>query len=125
MVMGIELVKNKKSNIIDGSKVTCIWTQSKKNSYEISKISNIENICDSLEEMSNSVDGVILERDDIENHLQMAKIFLKKKIQIFIDKLIVPDKKNLIKFKSISKNKLFMSCSSARYTDLIKKNEKI
>ena len=55
----------------------------------------------------------------------MAKISLKKKIPIFIDKLIVPDKKNLKKFKSISKNKLFMSCSSARYTDLIKKKEKI
>jgi len=117
--------KNKKSNIIDGAKITSIWTQSKKNSYQISKISNIKNICNSLEEMSNQVDGVILARDDIENHLKMTKIFLKKKIPIFIDKLIVPDKKSLKKFNLISKNKLFMSCSSARYTGLIKKTEKI
>ena len=40
--------KNKKSNIIDGAKITSIWTQSKKNSYQISKILNIKNICNSL-----------------------------------------------------------------------------
>ncbi len=111
--------RNKKSNIIKGAKVNYIWTQSKKNSYEISKISNIKNICNSLEEMSEKVDGVILARDDIENHLKMAKIFFNKNIPIFIDKLIVPDESSLKKFQKISKNRLFMSCSSARYTSEI------
>ena len=117
--------KNKKSNIIQGAKVNYIWTQSKINSYQISKITNIENICNSLEEMSKKVDAVILARDDIENHLEMAEIFLKKKIPIFIDKLIVPDRLSLKKFKKISKNRLYMSCSSARYTSEIKKISKI
>ena len=75
----------------------------KKNSYKIAKIANIDSICNSLEDMSNKVDAVILARDDIENHLEMAKIFLKKKIPIFIDKLIVPDVKSLKKFQKISK----------------------
>ena len=70
--------KNKKSNMIKGAKVNYIWTQSKKNSTEISKISKIKYICSSLEEMSNKVDAVILARDDIENHLRMAKNFLKR-----------------------------------------------
>ena len=113
--------KNKKSNIIQGSSVNYIWTQSKTNSYQISKISNIKNICNSLEEMSEKVDAVILARDDIENHLKMAEIFLIKKIPIFIDKLIVPDPISLKKFQKISKNKLYMSCSSARYTSQIQK----
>ena len=117
--------RNKKSNIIQGAKVNYIWTHSKKNSYEISKISNIKNICKSLEEMSRKVDAVILARDDIENHLEMAKIFLKKKIPIFIDKLIVPDQISLKKFEKISKKTLFMSCSSARYTSHIQKITKI
>ena len=43
--------RNKKSNIIKGAKVNYIWTQSKKNSYEISKMSNIKYICSSLSEM--------------------------------------------------------------------------
>ena len=117
--------KNKKSNIIQGAKVNYIWTQSKMNSYQISKITNIENICNSLEEMSEKVDAVILARDDIENHLEMAEIFLKKKIPIFIDKLIVPDQMSLKRFQKISKNKLYMSCSSARYTSQIQKISKI
>ena len=113
--------KNKKSNIISGAKVNYIWTQSKLNSYKISKIANIKNICSSLEEMSKKVDGVILARDDIKNHLSMSKIFLKKKIPIFIDKLIVSDPLSLKKFQKISKNSLYMSCSSARYTSHIQK----
>ena len=108
--------KNKKSNIIAGAKVNYIWTQSKTNSYKISKITNIKNICNSLEEMSTKVDAVILARDDIKNHLKMSKIFLEKKIPIFIDKLIVQDPSSLKKFQKISNNTLFMSCSSARYT---------
>ena len=120
-----EFHKNKKSNIIQGAKVNYIWTQSKINSYKISKISNIKNICNTLEEMSEKVDAVILARDDIKNHLRMAKIFLKKKIPIFIDKSIVPDQLSLKKFQQISKNTLYMSCSSARYTSQIQKISKI
>lgn len=117
--------KNKKTNIINGASVNYIWTQSKTNSYQISKISNIKHICNSLEEMSEKVDAVILARDDIENHLKMTEIFLKKKIPIFIDKLIVPDQSSLKRFQKISKNKLYMSCSSARYTSQIQKISKI
>ena len=67
--------KNQKRNIIKNAKVTSIWTQSKKNSYEISKIVKINHICKNLNEMSKKVDAVILARDDIENHLKMIKIF--------------------------------------------------
>ncbi|MDB9745859.1 hypothetical protein OAB02_05195, partial [Candidatus Pelagibacter sp.] len=77
------------------------------------------------EEMSEKVDAVILARDDIANHLEMAEIFLKKKIPIFIDKLIVQDRSSLKKFQKISKDRLYMSCSSARYTSEIKKVSKI
>ena len=35
----------------------------------------IDHICKNLTEMSKKVDAVILARDDIENHLRMAKIF--------------------------------------------------
>ena len=108
--------KNLKKNIINGAKVTHIWTQNKTLSKNISKICNIPNICKSLEDMSTKVDAVILARDDYKNHLKMAQIFLKKSIPIFIDKLIVGNLSEWEKFKKISKNKLYMSCSSARYT---------
>ena len=57
--------KNQKKNIINDAKVTSIWTQSKKNSYEISKMVKIDHICKNLTEMSKKVDAVILARDDI------------------------------------------------------------
>ncbi len=116
--------QNKTKNIINDAKVTSIWTQSKKNSYEIAKMVNINHICKDLNEMSEHVDAVILARDDINNHLKMIKIFFKKKIPIFIDKLIVPDKKSFNKFNSISKKNLYMSCSSSKYTDVLKKQKK-
>ena len=96
----------------------------KKISEEISKICKIPNICKSLEEMTTKVDAVILARDDYENHLKMIEIFMKKSIPIFIDKLIVGNIEEWKIFKNISKNKLYMSCSSARFTSHIKSSLK-
>ena len=76
--------KNKKSNIIQGAKSIIFGLNRKLTLYKISKITNIENICNSLEEMSKKVDAVILARDDIENHLEMAEIFLKKRYQYLL-----------------------------------------
>lgn len=108
--------KNLPKNIIKNAKVTHIWTQNKKLSEDISKICKIPNICKNLREMSKKVDAVILARDDYENHLKIARIFIEKSIPIFIDKLIVGNLKEWKVFQNISKNKLYMSCSSARYT---------
>ena len=116
--------KNLSKNIIQDARVTHIWTQKKKLSQEISKICKIPNICKSLEEMSSKVDAVILARDDYENHLHMIEIFMKKSIPIFIDKLIVGSLSEWKVFKKMSKNKLFMSCSSARYTHHLKISNK-
>ena len=81
--------RNLSENIIQGAKVTHIWTQNKRLSEKISKVCNIPNISKDLKEMSNEVDAVILARDDYNNHLKMIEVFIKKSIPIFIDKLIV------------------------------------
>ena len=108
--------RNLKKNIIKNAQVTHVWTQKKELSENISKICKIPNICKSLEEMSIKVDAVILARDDYSNHYKMIEIFMKKSIPIFIDKLIVGNLNEWKRFKKLSKNKLYMSCSSARYT---------
>lgn len=112
--------RNLPENIIQGAKVTHIWTQNKRLSENISKICNIPKISKNLEEMSNEVDAVILARDDYNNHIKMIEIFVRKSIPIFIDKLIVGNLKEWKKFKRISKNKLYMSGSSAKYTREVK-----
>ena len=114
--------KNKKYNIISGAKIYSIWTQDINISKKISKICNIEHISKSLKEMAELVDAVILARDDYQNHIQMAEVFVKKKIPIFIDKLICDDLNDFKEFKNKCKNFIFMSASSAGYTrDLEKK----
>lgn len=116
--------KNKKSNIISGAKVVTIWTQSELLSKKIAKICNIKHVSKSLNEMSKIVDAVILARDDYQNHMKMAKIFLRKKIPIFIDKLICDDLNEFKFFEKNSKKLLFMSASSAGFTREIEKLEK-
>ena len=97
--------KNLKKNIINGAKVTHIWTQDLSLSYKISKICKIPNICKTLNEMANNIDAAMPARDDIENHYSILKIFIQKSIPIFIDKLIVDNIKEWRKFKKISKTK--------------------
>ena len=107
---------NKKKNIIQNAKITTIWTQNVNLSKRISKICNIPHISENLEEMSKKVDGVILARDDPENHEKMSKVFIDKKIPIFIDKLITDDLAQYKKMERKLNKVLFMSCSSARFT---------
>jgi len=102
---------------ISDTQVTHIWTQDKSLSEHIAKASMIENVVDSMEEMIGSVGGVLLARDDPENHVAMAKPFLDADIPIFIDKPLAITSEDLAYFtKQNEKGKLFMSSSSMRYS---------
>ena len=102
---------------ISDTQVTHIWTQDKSLSEHIAKASMIENVVDSMEEMIGSVGGVLLARDDPENHVAMAKPFLDADIPIFIDKPLAITSEDLAYFtKQNEKGKLLMSSSSMRYS---------
>ncbi len=102
---------------INDAQVTHIWTQDKSLSEHIAKASMIENIVDSMEDMIGNVDGVLLARDDPENHVAMAKPFLDANVPIFIDKPLASSTNDLAYFaEQNEKGKLFMSSSSMRYS---------
>ena len=102
---------------INGAQVTHVWTQDKNLSEHIAKASIIENVVDSMEDMIGNVDGVLLARDDPENHVAMAKPFLDANVPIFIDKPLASSTKDLAYFaEQNKKGKLFMSSSSMRYS---------
>jgi len=102
---------------INGVQVTHVWTQDKNLSTHIAKASGVENVVDSMEDMIGEVDGVLLARDDPENHVAMAKPFLDANVPIFIDKPLAISKKDLTYFaKQNEKGKLLMSSSSMRYS---------
>ena len=73
---------------LDSAKVISIWTQDKENSEHIAKSTYINNVSKSLAEMNKSVDAVLLARDDAENHMDIARIFLLSGKPIYIDKPI-------------------------------------
>ncbi len=114
-----------KKNQIKKAQVTHIWTQDLNISKKIAKSSKIPFIVKNFEDLIGKVDGVIIARDDVDKHLFFAKPFLKKKIPVFIDKLLVSDFKQFNEFKKLAKSSLFMSGSAMRYNyQILKFNKK-
>lgn len=68
------------------AEVTHIWTQNFDESLRIARASRIRCVCKTSIEMIGVVDGVLLARDDAENHFEIAKPFIEAGMYIFIDK---------------------------------------
>lgn len=96
--------------------VTHIWTQDLQITNSVANASLIPNRCKKAEEMIGQIDAVLLARDDGENHLEMARPFLKAGIPIFIDKPLALSLQDANAMLHLQKSpwQLF-SCSSLRY----------
>lgn len=77
---------------ISGVTVSSVWTQDLQLSRHIAQASCIGHVSLSLDELKDRVDGVLLARDDSENHLDIAKSFLIAGKPIYIDKPIATSK---------------------------------
>lgn len=66
--------------------VTHVWTQERSMSEEIAAASRIPHVVDRYEDMIGQVDGILLARDDAENHPAMSEPFLRAGLPIYIDK---------------------------------------
>jgi predicted dehydrogenase len=99
------------------AKVTSIWTQDISQSKHIAKASFIENVCSSLNELEESVDAVLLARDDAENHLKFAKQFLIAGKPIYIDKPIALSMSALNELYQYQQyDGQIFTCSALRYS---------
>jgi len=98
------------------AKVTHIWSQDRKLSEHVSKASNIENVVDDYHELIGKVDGILLARDDPENHKRFATPFIEAELPIYIDKPIATDIEQLKYFKELERHpEQIFSCSALRY----------
>ncbi|GAH13670.1 unnamed protein product, partial [marine sediment metagenome] len=105
---------------IEDVQITHIWTQDKKISEDVAGAAKIEHIVDEMTDLIGEVDAVVLARDDGENHLKMARPFIEADIPLFIDKPLTDNAEDLVEFVRYYKaGKLFMSCSSMKYTENI------
>jgi hypothetical protein len=103
-------------NSIAGAKVTHLWTQDAELSRKVSRVSLIPNVVSHYEDLVGLVDGVILARDDPENHFAMARPFLEKGIPIFIDKQLTRSGDELRKLLGYcGPDYPLMACSAIRY----------
>ena len=101
---------------IPGVKVTHIWTQEKSVSKHIAMATKIPEIVDDYKQMLNQVDGILLARDDPENHYEMSKPFLEAGLPIYIDKPIANNIEILKKIYSHEKYEgQIFSCSALRF----------
>jgi hypothetical protein len=99
----------------DQVRITHVWTQKKSITNKLAKAAKIENIVLKLEDMISQVDGVIIARDDYQNHFKIASKFLEEGKYVFVDKPLSLNIHDLKYFSQYIKNGKLMSCSGMRY----------
>lgn len=115
--------RNFPTDSIKAAKVTHIWTQDLEVSHHISKSSKIKHVVSEMNEMIDHVDGVLLARDDPENHFAMSAPFLNAGLPIFIDKPLDVSLKGAKKILDAQQyDWQVFSCSSLRYASEFDKN---
>jgi len=102
--------------MLPGAKVTHIWTQDQVVSAHIARASLIPNVVTSLEAMLGEVDGILLARDDAENHFRFAQVFVRAGIPIYIDKPLALNRRAAHQLLDMTcyPGQVF-SCSALRY----------
>ena len=107
---------SKEIGMINEPRITHIWTQDYTKTDEIAKTTYIDKQCIHWNDMVDEVDGILLARDDSENHMKYAEIFLRAGIPIYIDKPIATSlskARELLNMQAY-KGQIF-TCSALRY----------
>lgn len=101
---------------IADARVTHVWTQDRPTSERIAAACRIEQVVVDPGEMLGQVDGVLLARDDAENHAELAGPFLDAGLPIYVDKPLATSvaAARALFSRQTSPNQLF-SCSALRY----------
>lgn len=103
---------------ISGARVTRVWTQDRAVSEHVAAAALIDRVVDDYREMIGDVDGVLLARDDAENHLEMCRDFLAAGLPVYVDKplaLSVDNAKRILALEQRA-GQVF-SCSALRYAE--------
>lgn len=102
---------------ISGAEVKTIWTQDRELSEKVAKAALIPKFVHKPTDMMGSIDGLLLARDDAENHLQYAEPFLKAGIPVYIDKPIALSLNDLDSLYALEQySGQIFTCSALRYS---------
>lgn len=101
---------------IEGARVTHVWTQDLAISRSIARASRIPHVAAALRDLTESVDAVLLARDDSQSHLDHAAPFLDAGIPIYIDKPIATNRVALHRLREQEQYEgQIFTCSALRY----------
>jgi len=100
---------------IEGLKVTHAWTQDPELTDKLCKACLIPNSVSRREELIGKVDAVIIARDDYQSHFETAMPFLDAGLNVFVDKPLSLETRELKELKPFLQNGRVMSCSAMRY----------
>lgn len=101
--------------MISEAKIDGIYCTSVLDAFSISKFSYIGNVYQELADIPTTCDGIIIARDDSENHFKFSKRFLNLDIPVLLDKPIAT---NLNDFRKLEKyENLIFSHTSCIYSD--------
>lgn len=98
-----------------GVEVTHGWTQNTDTTEILCQASNIPHPSSDLSELIESVDAILLARDDFESRRRIAHRILETDKPLFIDKPLATNLADLNKFVPYLASGKLMSCSGFRY----------
>lgn len=96
-------------------KVTHIWTPFKDISEEIAGCTYIEHVVDRYEDFIGQVDAVIIARDDVGSHYEIARFFLDRGLFVLVDKPLSVQENEITYYRPFLEKARLMSCSGLRY----------
>ena len=103
---------------IDGAQVTHVWTQDRAVSEHVAAAARIPSVVDDPAALLGAVDGILLARDDAEQHRAMARPFLEAGLPVYIDKPLavdLPEARRILDLQ-VRPGQIF-SCSALRYAE--------
>ncbi|OQA79243.1 MAG: Oxidoreductase family, NAD-binding Rossmann fold [Lentisphaerae bacterium ADurb.Bin242] len=101
---------------IPGAKVTHVFCDKRSDAKHVAKLSLVEHVVGSPEEMLGSVDAVIIATDIGSEHVRRAEPFLEAGVPLFIDKPLCDNAADLEFFrKAVAADTSLLSSSPMRY----------
>jgi virulence factor len=102
---------------VEGAQIVKIWDEDRKIAQALAEACEIPEVCDTLEEAAEGIDGVIITDDMTMEHQRRAPYFIKKGIPTLIDKPLSPDPAEARELIELARahNTLLFSSSALRY----------
>lgn len=113
-------VRPKEEMGLEGMKITHVWTPFMEVSKNIAACANINTVVSDYKVMLAEVDAVIIARDDVDSHFEIAKYFLDNNKFVFVDKPLCKNEEELEYFIPFIYSGKLMSCSGLRYKSEIR-----